>query len=107
MTAGEVHVGGRLDRWVLNACAALVAAFLVLPILAVVPAAFNERSFILLPPATWSHWAIAELATSASSAGGWTTTTAVRCSTATAATSGRSTKRASKRTRKRWSRDRA
>ena len=54
MAIGEAHVGGRLDRWLLNAGAALVAAFLVLPILAVVPAAFNERSFILLPPATWS-----------------------------------------------------
>jgi putative spermidine/putrescine transport system permease protein len=54
MAAGEAQVGGRLDRWLLNGCAALVAAFLVLPILAVVPAAFNERSFILLPPATWS-----------------------------------------------------
>jgi putative spermidine/putrescine transport system permease protein len=54
MAGGEGEVGSRLDRWVLNSCAALVTAFLVLPILAVVPAAFNERSFILLPPAGWS-----------------------------------------------------
>ena len=54
MAAGGSEVGGRLDRWALNLCAALIAAFLVLPILAVVPAAFNERSFILLPPASWS-----------------------------------------------------
>jgi putative spermidine/putrescine transport system permease protein len=54
MASGEAQVGGRVDRWLLNAGAALVAGFLVLPILAVVPAAFNERSFILLPPASWS-----------------------------------------------------
>jgi putative spermidine/putrescine transport system permease protein len=34
--------------------AALMAAFLVLPILAVVPAAFNAQSFIRLPPEAWS-----------------------------------------------------
>jgi putative spermidine/putrescine transport system permease protein len=54
MAARQTHVGGRLDRWALNGFAALVAAFLVLPILAVVPAAFNDRSFILLPPTAWS-----------------------------------------------------
>jgi putative spermidine/putrescine transport system permease protein len=54
MAQGEAQVGGTLDRWLLNAVAALIAAFLVLPILAVVPAAFNERSFILLPPSSWS-----------------------------------------------------
>jgi putative spermidine/putrescine transport system permease protein len=46
--------GGRLDRWLLNGFAALVAGFLVLPLLAVIPAAFNDRSFILLPPTAWS-----------------------------------------------------
>jgi putative spermidine/putrescine transport system permease protein len=34
--------------------AAMMAAFLVLPILAVVPAAFNAQSFIRLPPEAWS-----------------------------------------------------
>jgi putative spermidine/putrescine transport system permease protein len=37
-----------------NAFAALVAAFFVLPILAVIPAAFNRPSFIKLPPDEWS-----------------------------------------------------
>jgi len=46
--------GGLLDRWLLHGFAALVAAFLVLPLLAIVPAAFNDRSFILLPPTVWS-----------------------------------------------------
>ncbi|MGE0718662.1 MAG: ABC transporter permease [Alphaproteobacteria bacterium] len=39
---------------VLAAFAALLAAFLVLPVLAVVPAAFSARSFIRLPPEAWS-----------------------------------------------------
>ena len=34
----------------LNVFVALVAAFLVLPILAIVPAAFSAQSFIRLPP---------------------------------------------------------
>jgi len=50
----ETGAGGRLDRWLLHGIAGLIAAFLVLPILAIVPAAFNGRSFILLPPAEWS-----------------------------------------------------
>jgi len=37
-----------------NAGASLVLAFLVLPILAVVPASFNKASFIYLPPRAWS-----------------------------------------------------
>jgi putative spermidine/putrescine transport system permease protein len=41
-------------RLALNGFVALIAAFLVLPILAVVPASFSERSFIRLPPETWS-----------------------------------------------------
>jgi putative spermidine/putrescine transport system permease protein len=41
-------------RLVLNAFVALVAAFLVLPILAIVPAAFSAQSFIRLPPESWS-----------------------------------------------------
>jgi putative spermidine/putrescine transport system permease protein len=41
-------------RLSLNLFAALVAAFLVLPILAVVPVAFGDRSFVQLPPETWS-----------------------------------------------------
>lgn len=41
-------------RLALNAFAALVAAVLILPMLAVVPAAFNEKSFIRLPPEAWS-----------------------------------------------------
>ncbi|MCC7272948.1 MAG: ABC transporter permease [Alphaproteobacteria bacterium] len=41
-------------RVALAAFAALLAAFLVLPVLAVVPAAFSARSFIRLPPEAWS-----------------------------------------------------
>jgi len=41
-------------RFALNAFVALVAAFLVLPILAIVPAAFSAQSFIRLPPDAWS-----------------------------------------------------
>jgi putative spermidine/putrescine transport system permease protein len=41
-------------RVALNAFVALVAAFLVLPILAIVPAAFSAQSFIRLPPDAWS-----------------------------------------------------
>jgi putative spermidine/putrescine transport system permease protein len=44
-------MGGRLA---LSAFAALVGAFLVLPIFAVIPAAFNASSFIRLPPDAWS-----------------------------------------------------
>jgi putative spermidine/putrescine transport system permease protein len=43
-----------MGRLALNGFAALTAAFLVLPILAVVPAAFNRQSFIRLPPDDWS-----------------------------------------------------
>jgi putative spermidine/putrescine transport system permease protein len=41
-------------RVTLSAFSALVGAFLILPILAVVPAAFNASSFIRLPPDAWS-----------------------------------------------------
>ena len=41
-------------RLVFNGFVALVAAFLVLPLVAVVPAAFNAQSFIRLPPDAWS-----------------------------------------------------
>jgi putative spermidine/putrescine transport system permease protein len=41
-------------RFALNVFVALVAAFLVLPILAIVPAAFSAQSFIRLPPDAWS-----------------------------------------------------
>ncbi|MCC6869588.1 MAG: ABC transporter permease [Burkholderiales bacterium] len=41
-------------RLVLNAFVALVVAFLVLPIIAIVPAAFSAQSFIRLPPESWS-----------------------------------------------------
>jgi putative spermidine/putrescine transport system permease protein len=37
-------------RFVVNVLAALVLGFLVLPMLAVIPAAFNRSSFITLPP---------------------------------------------------------
>ena len=37
-------------RLSLNLFATVVAAFLVLPILAVVPVAFGDRSFVQLPP---------------------------------------------------------
>ncbi len=43
-----------IGRIALNAFVALVAAFLVLPIVAVVPGAFSAQSFIRLPPETWS-----------------------------------------------------
>ena len=43
-----------MGRLALNGFAALVAAFFVLPILAIVPAAFNQQSFIRLPPDSWS-----------------------------------------------------
>ncbi len=41
-------------RWGTKLFSALIAALLVLPILAVVPVAFSERSFIRLPPEAWS-----------------------------------------------------
>jgi putative spermidine/putrescine transport system permease protein len=41
-------------RVALSSFAALVGAFLLLPIFAVVPAAFNASSFIRLPPDAWS-----------------------------------------------------
>lgn len=41
-------------RWSAQIGANLVLAFLVLPILAVIPTSFNEASFISLPPASWS-----------------------------------------------------
>jgi putative spermidine/putrescine transport system permease protein len=41
-------------RWSTTIGANLVIAFLVLPILAVIPASFNLASFISLPPAAWS-----------------------------------------------------
>lgn len=41
-------------RIAIAAFAALVGAFLVLPIFAVIPAAFNASSFIRLPPESWS-----------------------------------------------------
>ena len=41
-------------RLTLNSFVALTAAFLVLPILAIVPAAFSAQSFIRLPPDAWS-----------------------------------------------------
>ena len=41
-------------RLALNSFVALVAAFLVFPILAIVPAAFSAQSFIRLPPEAWS-----------------------------------------------------
>jgi len=44
-------VNGRIA---LNVFVALVVAFLVLPIIAIVPAAFSAQSFIRLPPETWS-----------------------------------------------------
>jgi putative spermidine/putrescine transport system permease protein len=44
-------MGGRIA---LSAFAALVGAFLLLPIFAVIPAAFNASSFIRLPPDAWS-----------------------------------------------------
>ena len=43
-----------IGRLALNGFVALVAAFLVLPILAIVPAAFSAQSFIRLPPENWS-----------------------------------------------------
>ena len=50
-------------RLALNAFAAAMAAFLVLPIFAVVPAAFSAQSFIRLPPDEWSlRWWYAFLA---------------------------------------------
>jgi putative spermidine/putrescine transport system permease protein len=44
-------MGSRLP---LNTFAAVVALLLILPLLAVVPAAFSDKSFIRLPPETWS-----------------------------------------------------
>jgi len=43
-----------MSRIVSNAFAGLVAAFFVLPIFAIVPAAFNRASYIRLPPDDWS-----------------------------------------------------
>jgi putative spermidine/putrescine transport system permease protein len=41
-------------RLALNIFAAIIAMLLILPLLAVVPAAFSDKSFIRLPPETWS-----------------------------------------------------
>ena len=41
-------------RFTLNIFVAFVAAFLVFPILAIVPVAFSAQSFIRLPPESWS-----------------------------------------------------
>ena len=54
-----------LLRIAANSGASLVLAFLVLPILAVVPASFNKASFISLPPRAWSGVSITSLAASA------------------------------------------
>lgn len=43
-----------IGRLALHTFVAAIAAFMVLPILAVVPASFNQRSFIRLPPDAWS-----------------------------------------------------
>ena len=43
-----------IGRLSLNVFVAVVAAFLVLPIIAIVPAAFSAQSFIRLPPEAWS-----------------------------------------------------
>jgi len=43
-----------MGRVSLNGFVALVAAFLVLPIVAIVPAAFSAQSFIRVPPEAWS-----------------------------------------------------
>jgi len=43
-----------IGRIASNAFAALVAAFFVLPIFAIVPAAFNRASFLRIPPDEWS-----------------------------------------------------
>ena len=37
-----------------KAFAALLAAAIVMPVLAVAPLAFSEQSFLVLPPRTWS-----------------------------------------------------
>jgi putative spermidine/putrescine transport system permease protein len=41
-------------RIVLNVLAGLLAAFLVMPVLAIVPAAFGAQSYLRLPPDQWS-----------------------------------------------------
>ena len=43
-----------MARFASNAFAGLVAAFFVLPIVAIVPAAFNKASYIRIPPDHWS-----------------------------------------------------
>ena len=43
-----------MARIAANAFAGLVAAFFVLPIIAIVPAAFNKASYIRIPPDQWS-----------------------------------------------------
>ncbi len=46
-----------MRRALLHGAAALLAAFLMLPELAIVPAAFGARSYLQLPPQQWSlHW---------------------------------------------------
>lgn len=46
-----------MRRVLLHGMAALLAAFLMLPVLAIVPAAFGARSYLQLPPQQWSlHW---------------------------------------------------
>lgn len=43
-----------MRRFVLHGTAALLAAFLLLPVLAILPAAFGARSYLQLPPQEWS-----------------------------------------------------
>lgn len=43
-----------IGRLALNGFVAVMAAFLVLPILAIVPVAFSAQSFVRLPPESWS-----------------------------------------------------
>jgi putative spermidine/putrescine transport system permease protein len=46
-----------MRRVLLHAAASLLAAFLLLPVLAILPAAFGARSYLELPPSQWSlHW---------------------------------------------------
>jgi putative spermidine/putrescine transport system permease protein len=89
-------------RLALNAFVALVAAFLVLPIIAIVPAAFSAQSFIRLPPETWSvrwwstffndvSWRVTLIASLEAAA--LTTLISVTCGTAAALGIARSTPR--------------
>ena len=75
-------IGRNTTRYFARIPGAIVLAFLVLPILAVIPASLNDSSFIKVPPANYSsRWYLAFFADT-----GWMQSVLVSCSVALIAT---------------------